>query len=339
MEKTRIAVLGATGYAAREILKILARHPRVELKHLVSRREPSPHITELHGELAGLVDLRCTPFDAERIAADSDLVFSCLPHRASFGCCRPLLDAGCRVIDLSADYRFEDPKIYQQWYGVEHSDLDHLAQAVYGLPEMERERTRDAALVANPGCYPTAVILAALPLVAAGLARADAPIIATAASGVSGAGRKVTDELMFCQVNENAYAYRVGRHQHAPEMAQLLSRAAGGAVEVLFTPHLIPIDRGIVATVHVPLKDAPGDLSAFYAEHYRDEPFVNVLPAGTWPQTKHVWGTNFCAIGVVAVGEYAVAIAAIDNLIKGASGQAVQNMNIMLGLDETLGLK
>ena len=339
MKKIRVSVLGVSGYTAREALKILARHDGVEIAQLVSRSEPSPHVTQFHPELAGLVDKRCRTFDARSVAAESDVVLSCLPHKASFEYCGKLLDAGCRVVDLSADYRFQDQETYKHWYGVEHGDLEHLAEAVYGLPEINRDRNREARLVANPGCYPTAVTLAALPLVAKGMARRSIPLIAVAASGVSGAGRKIIEQFMFCSVHENVYAYKVGAHQHAPEMAATLSEVRGGRVEVLFTPYLVPMDRGILATVHVPLKDAPKNLTEHYTEFYRGEPFVRVLPPGEWPQTKYVWGTNVCAIGVTRVGDYAVAVSAIDNLIKGASGQAVHNLNIMFGLNETAGLK
>jgi len=338
MAKIKVSVLGASGYTAREALKALLAHPSVAIAELVSRRQPSPHIAELHKELGGLLDKRCSNFDAQKIARSSDAVLSCLPHRSSFEVCGQLVDLGCRVVDLSADYRFQDVATYEQWYDVQHGDKAHLSQAVYGLPEMHREQIRAARLVANPGCYPTAVVLAALPLVARGLAKPEGPIIADATSGVSGAGRKVADDYMFCRLNENTFAYRVGKHQHQPEMEAVLEAARGGPAPVIFTPHLAPLDRGIVATVYVPLNECPDDLTEFYADFFREEPFVRVLPSGEWPETKAVAFTNFCSIGVACVGEYAVAVAAIDNLVKGASGQAVQNLNVMFGLDETAGL-
>jgi len=338
MSRITVSVLGASGFTAREALKILVRHPGVEISELVSRREPSPRIDELHGELAGVLDKQCTTFDAARLAESSDVVFSCLPHTSSFKFCGKLVERGCRVVDLSADYRLKDPAVYKKWYGVDHEDVARLDEAVYGLPELYRERIRKANLVANPGCYPTAVLLAALPLVATGYADPKLPIIVSAISGASGAGRKVTEELMFCSINENAYAYRVGAHQHTPEMKAILTEAGEYKMEVLFTPHLVPIDRGILATVCVPLQTAPEKLTARFEEYYAGEPFVRICPEGSWPQTKHVAFTNQCAVGVAKSGNYAVVVAAIDNLIKGAAGQAVQNMNIMFGLDERAGL-
>jgi len=338
MSRITVSILGASGYTAREALKILVRHPGVEIVELVSRREPAPTASELHGELAGFIDKECTQFDAERLAENSDVVFSCLPHRESFKFCGKLVERGCRVVDLSADYRFQNVDVYKQYYDVEHEDVANLEKAVYGLPELYRERIRGAELVANPGCYPTAVILAALPMVKAGYADSKLPIIVSAISGASGAGRKVIEGLMFCSVNENVNAYRVGVHQHAPEMKAILTEAGEYKTEVLFTPHLAPIDRGILATVYVPLKTAPENMTAHYEEYYSSEPFVRVCPEGTWPQTKHVAFTNQCAVGVTKCGNYAVIVSAIDNLVKGASGQAIQNMNIMFGLDEKAGL-
>jgi N-acetyl-gamma-glutamyl-phosphate reductase len=338
MYMTKVAILGGSGYTALELIKILLRHPGVEIVAVTSRQTDTPRLAELHPSLTGRIALRCEPFDADGLAARGvQCVFSCLPHGASMSAVPSLLQRGMRVIDLSADYRLHDPNIYAQWYGESHEDLAHLAQAVYGLPELYRADIALAQLVANPGCYPQTGILGLAPLVAE---RAIEPrrIVIDSKSGVSGAGRTPKLSTHFPECNESVSAYQVGKHRHTPEIEQALSDAAGEPVEVLFTPHLIPMDRGIFSTIYAqprrPLTES--ELLPMYRAYYARAPFVRVVEH--LPSTKDCAGTNFFDVTVRMVRDMIVVLACEDNLIRGASGVAVQNFNLMYGHEERTGL-
>jgi N-acetyl-gamma-glutamyl-phosphate reductase len=335
---TKIAILGGSGYTALELLDILLRHPAAEIVAVTSRQEETPALADLHPRLAGRVDLRCEPFHADRlIARGVACVFSCLPHGASMAAVPALLQRGVRVIDLSADYRLRDPNVYAQWYGESHHDLAHLAQAVYGLPEIYGEEIPTAQLVANPGCYPQPAILGLAPLVA-GKHIDLRSIIVDSKSGVSGAGRTPKLATHFPECNESVSAYNVGQHRHTPEIEQALSDVAGEPVEVIFTPHLIPMNRGIFTTIYAtPHRGfSEGQLLELYRTYYARAPFVRV---GTHlPATKDCAGTNFLDLTVRVVRGRVVILACEDNLIRGASGVAVQNFNRMYGHDERTAL-
>lgn len=333
----RTAVLGATGYTARELLGLLLRHPEVEITALTTRQDSQLHLDDVHPSLRGRLDLDLENLSTSQVAERADCVFGCLPHAASAAVISKLLDAGCRVVDFSADYRLDDAEVYRQWYQVEHPDPARLAKTVYGLPELFRESIRGADLVANPGCYPTAAILALAPLLKAG-AIAPGGIVIDAKSGVTGAGRSPKPHLHFPEANENLTPYGVGQHRHTPEIDLILSKWAEVETDVVFTPHLIPMDRGELITAYA---DTTGEASTeqllgVLRDHYAGEPFVRVID--DLPGTKQVAHTNFCDITVRIVGSKAIVISSIDNLIKGASGAAVQNFNLMYELPETLAL-
>jgi N-acetyl-gamma-glutamyl-phosphate reductase len=333
----RVAIIGATGYTALELIKILLRHPEVEITTLTSRSEGSPHVASVHPQLAGRIDLQLADLGPEEIGRRAEVAFSCLPHGVTASLVPKLLAAGMRVVDLSADYRLNDADVYAEWYGAKHADPGRLAEAVYGLPELFREQIRTAKLVANPGCYPTSAILALAPLLKAKLID-PRDIIIDAKSGVSGAGRTPKLTTHFPECNESISAYNVGRHRHTPEIEQVLSTSSGDKVEVIFTPHLVPMDRGILATAYSrPLEElseeqAIGAIREFYSE----EPFVRVVDH--LPGTKDSVDTNFCDITARLVRGRLLTISCLDNLIKGASGAAVQNFNLMYDLPETLSL-
>jgi len=334
----RAAIVGPTGYTALWLIRLLARHPSVTVTYLASHREQLPHIVEEFPELLGVCDLRCRPIDAAPIANEADMAFCCLPHVSAMAYVPALLEAGLRVIDLSADYRLHDAELYERVYQHAHTDRDNLAQAVYGLPEVNAERISQARLVANPGCYPTAAALGIGPLLARNLVQAR-EIIINAASGITGAGRSPKPKLHFAEANESYVAYNVGVHRHGPEIEQTLTGLNGEPVEVLFAPHLLPIDCGILQTIYMAPMDAEvtaDDVYEAFEDAYADEPFVRVRT--TMPNVKHVRGTNFCDVAATVVGGRVVVFSAIDNMVKGASGQAMQNMNLMFGLDETAGL-
>lgn len=333
----RVAILGASGYSALELIRILLLHPQVEITALTTRQTDAKPVGEVHPSLAVRLDLRLENLTAAQIAERADCVFCCLPHGASAAAVAELLPRGKKVIDLSADYRLNDPAEYKKWYGVDHPDGTRMASTVYGLPELYRDRIESASLVANPGCYPTSAILALAPLLKAGAISRDG-IVIDSKSGVSGAGREPKPHLHFPECNESVAAYGVGTHRHMPEIDQVLTDAAGGLVQVVFTPHLIPMDRGILSTCYaVPERDAnEQSLLTTLREFYAAEQFVRVSSA--LPNTKHVSNTNFCDITVRRVRGRVVVISAIDNLIKGASGAAVQNFNLMYGLPETTAL-
>jgi N-acetyl-gamma-glutamyl-phosphate reductase len=334
----KIAILGGSGYTAVELIKILLRHPHAEVVAVTSRQEGTPRLADVHPSLTGRIDLRCEPFDADRLLARGvQCAFGCLPHGASMSTLPRLLQRGVRVIDLSADYRLRDPNVYAQWYGESHEDLAHLAQAVYGLPELYGDEIPTAQLVANPGCYPQTAILGLAPLVA-GKYLEPRGIIVDAKSGVSGAGRTPKLTTHFPECNENVSAYQVGKHRHTPEIEQALSDVAGEPIEVIFTPHLIPMDRGIFSTIYAaprrPLSEA--QLLELYRAYYARSPFVRVVEH--LPSTKDCAGSNFLDVTVRVVRDRIVVLACEDNLVRGASGVAVQNFNRMYGFDERTAL-
>ncbi|AMV39958.1 N-acetyl-gamma-glutamyl-phosphate reductase [Planctomyces sp. SH-PL62] len=338
-EPVGVAVVGASGYAARELIQILLKHPGVRVTVATSRQDESPRLDAIHPSLAKRIDLACEPFDADRVAERAQFAFLALPHTASMAVVPSLRERGVKVIDLSADYRLTDAQVYEDWYGHAHTDADGLKSAVYGLPELFRSQIPAADLIANPGCYTSTSILALAPLVAEGLIERTGVII-DAKSGVSGAGRSPKLGTHFPECNESFSAYNVGRHRHTPEIDQILTTAGGEgeAVEVIFTPHLVPMDRGIFATIYArPIKPAvEHDLLELYRSFYADSPFVRVI--NHLPATKDSAFTNFCDITVRVVRGRIVVLACLDNLIKGASGVAVQNLNLMLGAPETTAL-
>jgi N-acetyl-gamma-glutamyl-phosphate reductase len=333
-----VAILGGSGYTAVELIKILLRHPQVRIVAVTTRQEGTPLVAELHPSLAGRIDLRGESFDADRlISRGVQCVFGCLPHGVSMSALPSLLDRGVRVIDLSADYRLRDPNIYAQWYGESHQDLAHLARAVYGLPEIYGDEIVAAQLVANPGCYPQTAILGLAPLVAGNHLDLKS-IIVDSKSGVTGAGRVPKANTHFPECNESVTAYNVGKHRHTPEIEQTLSDVAGQPIEVLFTPHLIPMDRGIFSTIYAAPRGSFSENQLFdlYREYYRHAKFIRVVPQ--IPSTKDSFGTNFLDITVRMVRGRLMILAALDNLVRGASGVAVQNFNRMYGFEETTGL-
>lgn len=334
---TRIAVLGATGYTALELLKILLRHPHAEVVAVTSRQEGRPHVAAIHPSLVGRIDLRCESLTPAEIANRAELVFSCLPHGVTAEIVPPLLDGGCRIVDFSADYRLDDPEMFAEWYGQKHPDPDRMASTVYALPELFREKIVPSRLVANPGCYPTSIILPLAPLLRAGvIERQD--IICDSKSGVSGAGRTPKMTTLYPECNESISAYSVGRHRHTPEIELILGKAAGNPVEVIFTPHLTPMDRGILSTCYArptrPVTEP--EVIQILRDFYADEPFVRVVDH--LPATKDSIHTNFCDITARVVRGRILTISALDNLIKGAAGAAVQNFNLMYGYPETTAL-
>ncbi len=334
---TRIAILGATGYTALELIKILLRHPDAEIVAVTSRQEGQPHIAMIHPSLTGRLDLRLEDLSPAEVAARAECVFSCLPHGASASVVSYLLDAGSRVVDFSADYRLNDPAVYEQWYGLKHTDAARLGKVVYGLPELFRSEIPPAQLVANPGCYPTSTILALAPLLKKQMIDPKT-IIVDSKSGVSGAGRTLKLTTHYPECNESIAAYNVGRHRHTPEIEQVLGTAAGTAVEIVFSPHLVPMDRGILTTTYsqptVPVSEE--QVLQTIRDFYADEPFVRVVDH--FPGTKDSLGTNFCDITARVVRGRVLTFSCIDNLIKGASGAAVQNFNLMYGYSETTAL-
>ena len=334
---TRIAILGATGYTALELIKILLRHDEAEIVTLTSRQEGSPPVAMIHPSLNGRLDLCLENLGPTEVAGRAECVFSCLPHGASASVIPHLLDAGCRVVDFSADYRLNDAEVFAQWYGQKHADPDRLGNVVYGLPELFRDDIVDAPLVANPGCYPTSAILPLAPLLQAGLIE-PRDIIVDSKSGISGAGRTPKLTTHYTECNESISAYNVGRHRHTPEIDQVLTATAGTEVTTIFTPHLTPMDRGILTTTYSRPKGtlAEEKLLDTLREFYADEPFVRVVDH--LPGTKDSTGTNFCDITARIVRGWVITISCLDNLVKGASGSAVQNFNLMFGYPETTAL-
>jgi len=335
----RVGIVGGTGYTGVELLRLLAAHPDLEVALITSRAESGRRVDDLFPNLRGHYALAFSDPDVRTLAA-CDIVFFATPHNVAMNMVPELLDAGARVIDLSADYRIRDAKLWSDWYGEAHNSPQLLAEAVYGLPELNRDKIATARLVACPGCYPTSVLLGFIPLLAQALVDPQY-LIASSASGVSGAGRQAKIDNLLSEVADSFKAYGVSGHRHLPEIEQGLSDIAAQAVRVTFVPHLLPIVRGIHSTLFARLRDDSVDIQAVYEDWYSREPFVDVLPAGVLPQTRTVKGANRCQISVAVPQQRdtVVVMATIDNLVKGASGQAVQNMNIMLGLDETAGLQ
>ena len=335
----KVGIVGGTGYTGAELLRLLARHPRARVTMLTSRQETGRRADAWFPHLRGHIDLSFTEPDAKALAT-CDAVFFATPHGTAMRMAPELVAAGVRVIDLSADFRLRDTAVFQQWYGMPHSAPELLAESVYGLPEMFRDRIAKARIVGNPGCYPTAVQLGFLPLLEAGLIDTES-LIADCKSGVSGAGREAKAHLLYAEASDTMKAYGVAGHRHAPEIEQGLSLAAGQPLRLTFVPHLTPMIRGIHATLYARLTDTSADLQGLFERRYRDEPFVDVLPAGELPETRSVRGANTCRIAVQKSpdGRHVIVLAVEDNLVKGAAGQAVQNLNLMFGLDETTGLE
>lgn len=334
-----VGVVGGTGYTGVELLRLLSRHPGCELRLITSRAEAGRPVAELFPSLRGHCDLAFVAPDQAALEA-CDLVFFATPNGVAMGQAPGLLDAGVRVIDLAADFRIADPAVWEHWYGMPHACPQRLSEAVYGLPEVNRQAVTQARLLANPGCYPTAVALGFLPLVEQGLIELE-HLVADVKSGVSGAGRKACVATLMGEVGESFKAYAIAGHRHQPEIRQTLSWAAGRDVGLTFVPHLVPMIRGIEATLYGRLQGSEWDLQALFEERYRDEPFVDVMPAGSHPETRSVRGANHCRIAVHRPldADVVVVSSVIDNLVKGAAGQAVQNMNLMFGLPETSGLE
>nr|WP_320116360.1 N-acetyl-gamma-glutamyl-phosphate reductase [uncultured Desulfuromonas sp.] len=336
----KVAVVGASGYTGVELLRLLVRHPHVELCSITSRQYDGMNIAQVFPSLAGLVSLPCSQIDVQKIGQDADFVFTALPHKTAMDVVPGFLDQGCKVVDLSADYRLHDVAVYESWYQ-KHTSPELLKEAVYGLVELYRDDIVAARLVANPGCYPTSVALAVTPLLRNGLID-HRSLVVDSKSGTSGAGRSAKTGSLFCEVNEGFKAYSVGNHRHTPEIEQTLSEQAGESVIINFTPHLLPVNRGILTTCYAQLSDGVDgeQLKALYEDFYADQPFVRLFPGGQLPNVAFVRGSNYADLGFV-VDERTrrvIVVSAIDNLVKGAAGQAVQNMNVMAGYDETLGL-
>ncbi|MTI80779.1 MAG: N-acetyl-gamma-glutamyl-phosphate reductase [Firmicutes bacterium] len=337
----RVAIIGATGYTGAELVRILSRHPKVELVALTSRSYAGRPYYEVYPHLYKYIKLECEQLNINELVASADIIFTALPHGHSMDIAAEVVKQGKKLVDLGADFRLNSTEQYQEWYNVEHTQAELLSQAVYGLPELYRNNIAESTLVANPGCYPTTAILGLAPLIKNNLIDTNT-IIIDSKSGASGAGRSVSLKTHFAEVNENFKAYGVATHRHTPEIEQELSNLAGNDVTISFTPHLVPMTRGMLSTIYGQLQEKidSEQLNQLYQEHYADEYFVRVLPPGMLPQTKALASSNFCDIAVTSdprTGRVIV-LSAIDNLVKGASGQAVQNMNVIFGLDENTGL-
>ncbi|MDE2259694.1 MAG: N-acetyl-gamma-glutamyl-phosphate reductase [Betaproteobacteria bacterium] len=331
-------IVGGTGYTGIELLRLLAQHPEVHIHAITSRKEAGQPVAALFPSLRGHIDLAFS--DPAQTSLDQcNLVFFATPNGIAMEQARNLIQAGVRIIDLAADFRIKDVSLWEKWYGMPHACPELVAEAVYGLPEVHRNAIASARVLANPGCYPTAVQLGFLPLVEAGVIDPN-HLIADAKSGVSGAGRKTETQLLFAEAGDNFKAYGVPGHRHLPEISQGLSQAAGQAVGLTFVPHLAPMIRGIHATLYGQVLRTEVDIQALFEARYANEPFVDVLPPGSHPDTRSVRASNLCRIAVHRPqgGDTVVVLSVIDNLVKGAAGQAVHNMNLMFGLPETLGL-
>ncbi len=337
----RVGILGATGYAGIETVRLISRHSECELTMLVSQTFKGQKISDVYQNLRGVCDLVCEELDVAKAAEKCDVVFTALPHGASKEVIPGLYNAGLRVIDLSGDFRYNDVKVYEQWYGQPHSAPELLNESVYGLCELHREEIKNTRLVGNPGCYTTCSILGLAPLVKNGLID-NSSIIIDAKSGVSGAGRGLGLDYHFCECTENMKAYKLGTHRHTSEIEQELGLLAGEDIMLSFSPHLVPMKRGIFATCYANLKTdkTQDELVQLYKDFYKNEYFVRVYDSGKLPESNHVAGSNFVDIGLVTDKRLnrVIVVSAIDNLVKGAAGQAVQNMNIMFGLPENTGL-
>lgn len=333
----KVAILGATGYSALDLIRILLRHPQAEITALTTRQSGSPQVHAIHPSLFGRLDLACENLAPAAVAERAEFVFCALPHGVSMAAVPELLAGGCRVVDLSADYRLSDPGVYEEWYGLVHTDPTRLGNTVYGLPELWAERIPTADLIANPGCYTSTSILALAPLLCEGLIEPTG-IIIDAKSGVSGAGRSPKMTTLYPECNESLSAYAVGRHRHTPEIDQVLTDVSGKKTEVIFTPHLVPMDRGLLCTIYAqPTTEASEDaVLDVMRTFYKDKPFIRIVEH--LPATKDTANTNFCDMTVRRSRGRLIVLACLDNLIKGAAGVAVQNFNLMAGFDETTAL-
>lgn len=342
LERLRVGIIGASGYGGVQLVRLLKDHPHIEVVYLGGESSAGKPFSDIYPHLAHCIDLKIEAIDLDIIAERCQVVFLSLPNGLACEMAPKLLEKGCKVLDLSADYRFSNLETYSSWYGVERSDRQVAATAVYGLPELYRDRIANAQLVGCAGCYPTASLLALSPLLKQGLIQPESAII-DAKSGTSGGGRQAKTNLLLAEADNSLAAYGVTHHRHTPEIEQICSDLAGHEVMVQFTPHLIPMVRGILATVYATLRD-PGlvrdDLITIYQAFYRSSPCVKILPSGTYPQTKWAAGTNLCYIGIEVDPrtDRIIVMSAIDNLIKGQAGQAVQCLNLMMGWEETLGL-
>ena len=334
----RVAIIGASGYTGAESINIILRHSEAELTYLTALPVECGAVRDVFPQFKGRCNLQIEPLDLKKLSGLADVALCCLPHKVSMGFVPKLLDAGLKVIDFSADYRLKDAGIYEKFYEVKHTDTANLARAAFGLPELFREQIKNADLVANPGCFPTGALLAMAPLLKEKLIETDS-IIVNAVTGASGAGKNPSDKFHFPNMNENLFPYGIGSHRHMPEIEQIASEVAGKKVTVLFQPHVGPFDRGILSTVYSQPKEglSSEQLLQLYNDFYSAEPFVQIRENA--PAVKDVAGTNYCHIFVTSVKGKVVSFSAIDNLVKGASGQAIQNMNITFGLEETMGLK
>lgn len=333
----KIGIVGATGYTGVELLRLLATHPEVEISYVTSRSNAGTRVDAMFSNLRGFIDLDFSDPDTDALA-ECDLIFFATPNGVAMNHAPALLKAGSKIIDLAADFRIKDVELWSKWYGMTHACPELVDEAVYGLPEINREKIKQSNIVANPGCYPTAVILGLLPLVQNGIVNLG-DIIADTKSGVSGAGRGANVATLFSEMGESFKAYNVGGHRHQPEISQILSLVSAADIGLTFVPHLLPLIRGIHATLYAKqVKEA--ELQSLYESYYAEEPFVDVLPQGSHPETRSVKSSNMCRIAIhkPETGSQLVILSVIDNLVKGAAGQAIQNMNLMLGLDETLAL-
>lgn len=332
-----VGIVGGTGYTGVELLRLLAQHPKVRIKTITSRGEAGLPVADLFTNLRGRIDLKFSD-PGEAKLDKCDVVFFATPNGIAMQQTEALLQADVKVIDLAADFRIKDVAVWEKWYGMQHACPHLVAEAVYGLPEINREQVKQARLIANPGCYPTAVQLGFLPLIEAGIVDLD-HLIADTKSGVSGAGRKAEVHTLHAEASDNFKAYGVPGHRHLPEISQGLANVAGKSIGLTFVPHLVPMIRGIHATLYARLTQTV-ELQALYEKRYQDEAFVDVLPAGKHPETRSVRGSNLCRIAVHQPqnGDIAVILSVTDNLVKGAAGQAIQNMNILFGLPETMGI-
>jgi len=339
----RVGIVGATGYAGEELIKILLKHPHASIVYLAAKIEEPLPISDIFGYLANRLELYCELLDYKKIVSNCQVVFLALPHTASMEIVPSILslDSKIKIIDLSADYRLKNTTNYSKYYKVKHKSPELIKEAIYGLPEFYREKIKESRLVANPGCYPTLALLSIVPLIVAGLIEFD-PIIIDAKSGFTGAGRKADIASIFSEVNENVKPYKINIHQHMPEIEQELEKFSGKKIKINFIPQLLPLNRGIIQTIYVRKKRTikTKDLIQIYRRFYRKEPFVRVYAENKFPQLKNVVNTNFCDIGFYndLYSKTLIVVSALDNLLKGASGQAVQNMNIMYGFEETLAL-
>ena len=336
----RVGIVGATGYAGAELVRILSGHPGVKITVLTSRKYKGERFDGIYPSMAGSVDLICENYDADHICDRADLIYTALPHKLPMELIPELIRRGKKVIDLSADFRFRDAKQYENHYQ-RHTAKNLLEIAVYGLSEIYHEKIKESDLIGNPGCYPTSVLLPLIPIVKSNLINFNT-IVADSKSGVSGAGRSPSLITHFCETNESFKAYKVATHRHNPEMEEILSFESGQDVRITFVPHLVPMTRGMLTTIYADLLKGIGydDIINCLNSFYTDKPFIRICPKGKFPDTLHVRGTNYCDIGFTLdlPNQRLILVSAIDNLVKGAAGQAVQNMNIMFGLDETKGL-